>query len=385
MVKVLHTSDWHLGQTFFNYDRLDESRHFLNQLAEIVETEQPDVMVVSGDVYNVPSPSASAVKVFTDGMLDVCSLAPQMEVFVTAGNHDSAMRLESDSELWKHHKVHVVGVVATSVDEIRKYVYVVGNKLVVAAVPFFNPRIIETSELFSAIDDEVRRVRTGDMPVVYMAHAAVAGSDVKGHEDGIGGMDFENVEKFGNEYDYLALGHIHCPQTIKESGEKARYCGTPVAVSFDEQYPHGVDIVELERGGVPNVRTVKIEPLRRMRTIPKEAADFDCAIEELARLTDEEDCYVRLNVMVNDFLPSDVTYKVAEAVKGKKCRFCYIKRTWQNQTNEPVEVGRFQINELREMDPVDVACMAWEEINNNKMDEDLLKILKEVVVNERNK
>ncbi len=385
MVKVLHTSDWHLGQTFFNYDRLDEGRHFLCKLAEIVEAEQPDVMVVSGDVYNVPSPSASAVKVFTDGMLDVCSRAPQMEVFVTAGNHDSAMRLESDRELWRRHNVYVVGVVETSIEEIKSYVYVVGNKCIVAAVPFFSPRIIETSELFSAIDDEVRRVRREDMPVVYMAHAAVAGSDVKGHEDGIGGMDFENVEKFGTEYDYLALGHIHCPQTIKESGERARYCGTPVAVSFDEQYPHGVDIVELERGDVPKVRTVKIEPLRRMRTIPKEAVDFDSAMGELERLPDDEDCYVRLNVMVNDFLPSDAAYKVAEEVKGKKCRFCYIKRTWQNQANEQVEVGGFQINELKEMDPVDVACMAWEEKNNNKMDEDLLKILKEIVANERNK
>lgn len=385
MVKVLHTSDWHLGQTFSNYDRLDEGRHFLKQLAEIVETEQPDVMVVSGDVYNVPSPSASAVKVFTDGMLDVCGRAPQMEVFVTAGNHDSAMRLESEGELWIRHKVHMVGVVSTSAEEIKNYVYVVGCKVVVAAVPFFSPRIIDTSEMFSAIDDEVRTVRNGEMPVVYMAHAAVAGSDVKGHEGGVGGMDFENVEKFGREYDYLALGHIHCPQTIKESGGKARYCGTPVAVSFDEQYPHGVDIVELERGCVPKVRTIKIEPLRRMRTIPNVAADFDSAIEELGRLADDEDCYVRLNVVVNDFLPSDATYKVEEKVKGKKCRFCYIKSTWQNQASEQLEVGRYQINELREMDPVDVACMAWEEKNSNKMDEDLLKILKEVVTKERNK
>lgn len=385
MIKVLHTSDWHLGQTFYNRDRFDESSHFLNQLADIVEAEQPDVMVVSGDVYNVPSPSALAVKVFTDGLLEVCRRASQMEVFVTAGNHDSAMRLESEKKLWNCTNVHMVGVVDTSEEEIRKYVYTVADKAIVAAVPFFCSKIIDTSALFSVIDDEVCRVQKGDVPVVYMAHAAVTGSDIKGHEDEIGGMAFEDIGKFGKQYDYLALGHIHCPQTIKGSGGKARYCGTPVAVSFDEQYPHGVDIVELERGGEPKVRTIRIDQLRRMKTIPSEAVDFGEALKELGKLADEDDCYVRLNVMVNDFLPSDALFRVEEVVKEKKCRFCYIKSTWQVKSDGQGSVRNYQLNELRDMDPVEVACMAWEERYNNKMDEDLLEILKEVVDNERNK
>ena len=380
MLKLLHTSDWHLGQTFCNFDRADENAHFLAQLADIVGREQPDAMVVAGDVFNVPTPSASALRLFTEGLLAVCRRAPLMDVFVTAGNHDSAYRLEADSELWRGFRVRVHGVVAPDCSNVAGFVHRVEGKAVVAAVPYFNPRSVSPNDVFAAVDDAVRSVNADGLPVVYMAHAALSGSDTTGHDDPIGGMEMEALATFGVEYDYLALGHIHCPQTLKGSGGKVRYCGTPVAVSFDERYPHGVDIVTISHGLPPQVRTVKIEPLRQMLTVPCDPVPFDDALAQLALLPDDSDAYVCLNVLVDKFLPADAQAKALEAVRGKACRFCKVKVSRRESVSDSeAKVNAMHMAELRAIDPVDVARMTWRDANGDDMGDDIVALLRSVV------
>lgn len=93
-----------------------------------------------------------------------------------------------------------------------------------------------------------------------MAHLALTGSDITGHDDTVGGMDYLPIEALGDGYDYLALGHIHCPQTIRNTQKHARYCGSPLPVSFDEAYPHSVTWVEIDRHGeTPRIQTLSIE------------------------------------------------------------------------------------------------------------------------------
>ena len=108
-MKVLHTSDWHLGHTLYDYDRSVEQKHFLHQLCEIVKQEKPDVMVVSGDVYHTSTPSAAAQKMYTDGLLHIHKAHPSMSIVVTAGNHDSSSKLEVNTNLWDVVNVKVVG------------------------------------------------------------------------------------------------------------------------------------------------------------------------------------------------------------------------------------------------------------------------------------
>lgn len=108
-MKILHTSDWHLGHTLYNYDRSREQQDFLHQLAAIVRNEKPDVMVVSGDIYHYSTPSAATQKMYTEGMLNIHKAYPAMAIVVTAGNHDSSSKLEIDSSLWQHFGVKVIG------------------------------------------------------------------------------------------------------------------------------------------------------------------------------------------------------------------------------------------------------------------------------------
>ncbi len=380
MIKLLHTSDWHLGQTLHTYDRVDEGRQFLRDLAEVVRREQPDVMVVSGDVFNVGNPSAQALRAYTDGMIEVCGAARGMEVFVTGGNHDSGARLEVDERLWERLRVHVVGVLCGAGDMVKR----VAGRFVVAAVPYFSGRVRDYGEVYGEVDEEVRRVREGGEVVVYMGHAAVLGAGRRGQEDSIGNLDCVDLGSFGKEYDYLALGHIHERQTIKGSGGRARYCGTPLMVSFDERGEHGVDIVELERGREPVVRFERIVARRELLTIPEEAVEFEEALRVLGGLEDDRECYVRLNVRVSGGLRSDALVRANEVMEGKRGRFCLIKSNWEGV--ESVGEGRhLQMTELKEMDPVEVARMTWREQRGEDMGDELVGLLRDLVEEEKKK
>ena len=111
-MKIIHTSDWHLGQRLYNYDRTDEEEHFFDQLGAAVGKEQPDALLVSGDVFHTGTPGNDVAKRFTERLLDVQAKCPEMEMVVIAGNHDSYSRLVVDEALWRRCRVHVLGTPA---------------------------------------------------------------------------------------------------------------------------------------------------------------------------------------------------------------------------------------------------------------------------------
>lgn len=275
-MKILHTSDWHLGHTLYNYDRTAEQQSFLRQLTRIVTEEQPDAMVVSGDIYHYSSPAAATQKMYTDAMLNIHQACPGMAIVVTAGNHDSSSKLEIDSSLWQHFGLNVVGNIERTAEEVNldKHIIEVKNgqetKGYVIAVPHVYPQnfpLLDTetprdqrqTRFFQALLDEVKKRNTAQLPVVLMAHLSIEGSDRSGHDESIGGIEYVPLSAMGEGYDYLALGHIHCPQDIKGSHHHARYCGTPLPVSFDETYPHSVSIIELEKGAEPQTVQGKLK------------------------------------------------------------------------------------------------------------------------------
>ena len=108
-MKILHTSDWHLGQQLFEYDRSEEQQDFLRQLCHWVAAEQPDALIVSGDVFHYCSPSAAAQRLYTDALVEFHETCPSMQIIITAGNHDSSSKLEINRNLWKYAGVTVVG------------------------------------------------------------------------------------------------------------------------------------------------------------------------------------------------------------------------------------------------------------------------------------
>ena len=108
-MKILHTSDWHLGHTLYNYDRTEEQRAMLEQMVSIVEEQKPDVFLLCGDVYHTPQPSAAVQTMLSDGLVRIHEANPQMTIVMTAGNHDSGTKHEIFQTPWKALKVYAIG------------------------------------------------------------------------------------------------------------------------------------------------------------------------------------------------------------------------------------------------------------------------------------
>ena len=379
MFKFIHTSDWHLGQNFYGYDRSEEHRDFLRQLAEIVHTHQPDALLVSGDIFNIAAPSNAAVNLYVEGMLDIHDACPEMAIIVIAGNHDSASRLDCDKLLWERNGINVLGSLArdnAGCADLDRHLIPVKDKGIVAAVPFAYPssfppvdndteRANRQQRYFQALLDRAQDINQNQLPIVLMAHLAVNNSDFTGHDRNMT-MECVELDTLGTGYDYLALGHIHRPQQLSE---RARYCGTPVPVSFDEQCEHSVSIVEIDNyGAAPRIVTQRIKNLNPLHTLPADVpVSFEDALELLQQFDADERAYIRLNVQVDRFLPAGALERAALAVKDKQCRFCDIKRTVTAAGSRGAT--QMTLEEFNQMTPIEVAQRYFMDKNNVAMSE----------------
>ena len=366
-MKIIHTSDWHLGHRLYNYDRTDEEDRLFSQLAAIVAKEQPDAFVVSGDVFHTGVPGNDVAKRFTERLLDVQEKCPAMETIVIAGNHDSYSRLVVDKALWRRFRVHVFGMPAengTGKADFGGNLVAIPGKGVIAAVPFCHSRNFPSVEgsagenrersYFEGLARYVGGVADG-LPAILVAHLAVKGElDLRGHDKtlAIGGEECVGVEELGMGYDYIALGHIHCPQWLKGERKTARYCGTPRAIHFDETYSHGVDVVTVEAGAAPEVRTEVFEPLHALVTLGgAEGLAFDDVLRQVAEADLPNDTYIRLNVRlgVGELPGPDWSERARQACRAKGFRFC-VNNPIRMETPERREAKRtLTMAELKEL------------------------------------
>ena len=390
MLKLIHTSDWHLGQNFYGYDRSEEQKDFLDQLTDIVRKHTPDALLVSGDIFHTPAPSNAAVNLYVNAMLDIHKACPSMVIVVIAGNHDSASRLDSDKRLWQLAGVRVLGSIGRDKDgkaDLGSHLVKIDGKGVIAAVPFAYPasfpllpgvdemgRGERQQAYFQALLDHAVAQGHDELPVVLMAHLAIADSDLMGHDRDMK-LEWVDLATLGTGYDYAALGHIHRPQDVSE---RVRYCGTPVPVSFDEQCEHSVSIVEIDgHGALPRVETRVIKNLKPLHTLPPhEAVDFETALQQLQALNPNDRSYIRLNVKVDQFLPTGAQEQAAQAVKDKQCRFCEIKKT----ATMPIAraAAMMTVEEFNRKTPLDIAKQYFINKYGLPMDEQLQEMFTQV-------
>ena len=376
-MRILHTSDWHLGHVLYGYDRSKEQRDMLAQIEEIVGKEKPDALVVSGDVYHTGQPSAAVQKMFTEAVMRLHETCPEMEIVITAGNHDSASKHEVSRILWETQKVNMIGSVDKENPE--KLIVEVPGKGFIVAIPYVNERSMPEGFCQNLLDKVAER-NAENLPVVISAHTTVAGSNFTGHEDirelSVGGIDSIGLEEFGEGYDYIALGHIHKPQTIAGSGERARYCGTPLPVSFDEAYGHSVSVVEIaSHGAVPQIREVPIKALYPLVNIPLSGfGKWDEVKELLKDFPKDSPAYIRLNVEVEDSLPPDAVVEARNILSGGLGLFCTInaRRSAAGKSDRKT----LSVSEFRAMKPLEVARLYAEDTGITFTDE-LAKLFRE--------
>jgi DNA repair protein SbcD/Mre11 len=278
-VKVLHTSDWHIGRRFERESLEEDQRAFLSWLAGQVDALAVDLVVVAGDVYDRSLPSEDAVALLDDGLERL--RATGATVALIPGNHDSARRLGFGA------RRQALGGVRVFADDLRPpepWLFESGGEaVVVVAVPYLDP-LVAPAPLRAA--DGSPRPRThanvlGDflglgrdalgrfpgVPTVAVAHAFVAGAAPSDSEKvlAVGGADLVDASVFAG-FDYVALGHLHRPQVVA-GDEQLAYSGSPLAYSFSEDHPKSVRLVEVSDGRISAVTTLGIPVGRPVATI----------------------------------------------------------------------------------------------------------------------
>ena len=265
-MKLVHLSDLHIGKRVNEYSMIEDQDDILKKILGVIDGEKPDGVLIAGDVYDKSVPSAEAVQLFDSFLTRLAER--ELQVFVISGNHDSPERMAFGSKLMDRSGIHICEVYNGEIEPFR--LSDEHGAVNVYMLPFLKPAHVrryaeEPIETYT----EAMRAAIAAMAVdhsernILVTHQFVTGALRSESEDiSVGGTDNVDVSVF-EDFDYVALGHIHSPQNC--GSERVRYCGTPLKYSFSEATDQkSVTVVTLGEKGSLSVRTVPLTPLRDM-------------------------------------------------------------------------------------------------------------------------
>ena len=292
-MKIVCTGDWHLGNLFHGNDRLPEHKHFLAWLLARIKEQQPDALLIAGDIFDNGNPSAAAQAAYYEFLADATGICPDMNVVIIAGNHDSASRLEAPRALLTRHKVEVRGNIHRSwvaneedgkwvIDYDDLMIPIYGNdglQAIVLTVPYLRSDVVQNANYSEGVNAILReltakaREKYSDSPLIMMAHMYAKGADIAQHDASekiiIGGQEEVNMQGWDEHPDYFTCGHIHKRQYIWNT-DWAHYSGSVLPMSFAEKdYHHGVDLVIIENGTKPQIDFLEYEPQHKLVILPE--------------------------------------------------------------------------------------------------------------------
>ncbi len=291
-MRILHTSDWHLGRQFHNVSLLDDQRLALAQIIDIIRTRQVDVVVVAGDIYDRSVPPATAVELLDDTVNTICHEL-QVPLILLSGNHDGPQRLGFASRQLAGAGLHVAGPLWS----VPQPIMLTGDAGEVAfyPIPYADPATVRNvhdvevsshDEAMACLLDQVRQDNGPTRPCVVIAHCFLAGGEVSESERplSIGGADQVSPEHFKN-FSYAALGHLHGPQF--RGAPHIRYSGSPLKYSFSEERQRkSVTLVELDAAGEATIEQIPLTPRHDMRTLEGSLAELLAAGQDDPRRDD---------------------------------------------------------------------------------------------------
>ncbi len=266
-MKFIHLSDLHLGKRVSEFSMLEDQKYILDQILTILDQERPDGVIIAGDVYDKSTPSAEAVMVLDDFLFRLSQR--RVQVFLISGNHDSPERLAFGGRLMTGSGIHLAPVydgtlqpIALADDHGPVNVYLLPFLKPAHVRRFFPDRTIETYTQAMAAVIEHTRIDTTVRNLLVTHQFVTGAARCDSEEISVGGADNVDAAVFDG-FDYVALGHIHGPQSVGR--ETVRYCGTPLKYSFSEaSQEKSVTVVELGGKGDVTLRTVPLSPLRDM-------------------------------------------------------------------------------------------------------------------------
>lgn len=387
---LIHTADWHLGQTFFGYDREAEHDAFLEWLGDTLTQRQTDVLLIAGDIFDVANPSATAQRRFYRFLRETSRRNPGLQIVVIAGNHDSAVRLEAPVPLLEEMNTALVGLVKRKEEggiDFDSLVFPLcdreGNrKAWCLAVPFLRQGDYPASEeeqdtyiagigrMYAQLVASASQRRVSGEALVAMGHLHATGAELSDDDRServiMGGLESVPVDAFSAELAYTALGHIHKAQRVG-GRENVRYAGSPLPMSFSEKnYRHQVVEVVLEGEEVVSVASVDIPLTAPLMRVPEQPASPAEVLERVASLPDAgaDDAsdtsrwpYLEVRVLLSEPDPG-FRHRVEEVLEGKAVRLTSIVPSYPQRQGE--EAGSALADrDLRKIDPTDMVRQAF--------------------------
>lgn len=386
-MKLLHTSDWHIGRALYGRKRYEEFDAFLNWLADLIERENIDVLLVAGDVFDSSTPSNRAQELYYRFLCRV-AVSAKRHVVITAGNHDSPTFLNAPKELLKFLNVHVVGCVSESPED--ELIVLSGAdaepQMLVCAIPYLRDRDIRVAEAGESLEDKERKIIDGirlhyrrvceaaeekraelarPVPIVAMGHLfAAGGQTVEGEELRelyIGALAQVKSDVFPECVDYVALGHLHIAQRVGGS-DFIRYSGSPLPIGFGEAAQEkSVVIVEFSNA-VPAVVKIAIPCFQELKTLRGDWQAIARGIEALK--SDGSKAWLEI-VYEGDEIAGSLREHLSDAVAGTGLEILRVKN---NRVLERALHGSDVGETLDDLDVTDVfqRCLEAHQISGEQ-------------------
>lgn len=399
-MKILHTSDWHIGRSLYGRKRYDEAEAFLGWLVRTIEEENIDAVLVAGDVFDNSTPSNRAQELYYRFLARVAASGGR-HVVIVAGNHDSPSLLNAPKGLLKFLNVHVIGNPCGSpVDEVISLSDLNGQAgLLVCAIPYLRDRDIRTAEAGESVEEKERKIIEGirnhyrtvcdtakekrdvsgrTIPIIAMGHLFTSGGQTA-EGDGvrelyIGSLAQVKADIFPACIDYLALGHLHIPQKVGGS-DAIRYSGSPLPIGFNEaEQEKSVVVVEFPENG-PTVRTIPVPRFQELKTLRGNWEAISGAIDEMKLLK----IAIWLEIVYEgDEIAGNIRERLDEAIQGTAIEILRVKN------NRVVEHALNRARDNETLDELNVAevfdrCLEANEIPNEQR-LTLASVYKEIIL-----
>ena len=375
-MRLLHTSDWHLGQTLHNYERSYEHQRFLDWLLDTLVAEQVDVLLVAGDVFDNANPSSASQKQLYVFLQQARMRLPALQLVIIAGNHDSAGRLEAPGPLLAAHGTHVIGHIlrddAGHIDLERLLLPLTGSDGKVQAwclaVPFLRPGDVAKipndsgqdpylggiALLYRQLTDLALARRQPGQAIVAMGHCHMVGGEMSNDSERrivIGGTEMLPSGIFDASIAYAALGHLHLAQSVGKQAH-IRYSGSPIPLSFAEVgYRHQVLCIDLDCETLREVRSIDIPRAVPLLRVPAKPAPIDDVLAQLDALDVAETAaearpFLEVRVRLDAPEPGLRT-RIETALDGKAVRLAKIETSSAARSSAPENMTLDQLNQLQ--------------------------------------
>lgn len=387
ILKLLHTSDWHLGQNFMGKSRVDEHSHFLNWLLEIIKEQNIEVLLVSGDIFDTGTPPNYALELYYNFLKQVSQIKTLKNTIITAGNHDSISTLKAPKQLLEVLNVNVI----TTGDEDENIIIPIKQdesvKAIVCAVPFLRDSVIRQANSGQTISEKEKVANSGikayyesaykrakelnqNIPIVAMGHLTTVGSRTSESERDIyiGGTLDIGGDYLGGLFDYVALGHLHINQTV--SSNHVRYSGSPIPLSFSEsKNTQKVNIVDINDS--VEVQELEVPQKRKLMVIK---GDSNTVQNELKSISDKTSW---IEVHLKDDNPMFANTEIRELSSKLELTILAVKIEKSEKQIRAKELKAISLDELS-VDEVFAKRVELENIEDKEFESELIKNFKDV-------